>query len=193
MAGSSITFASLILPAIGVIGAFITFLLEHPKNQYQGEISTIKDNRLSDVCYALGPIVSRSYDFARGDGDQVHEDLSSDDKATVAVTNTISPAEDVPLLKEAIIEFHEPEETYQRCRQIYFASYAAFIITIIAGAVQAGVSYFNGMIPYPEIIGAMTTWAAVISFIIGSLFIGYFIYLNSKLDQMSESAAFSLG
>lgn len=193
MAGSSITFASLILPAVGLVGAFITFLLEHPKDQYQGEISTIKDNRLSDVCNALGPIVSRSYDFARGNGDQVHEDLSSDNKATVAVTNTITPPDDVPLLKDAIMKFHEPEETYQRCRQIYFASYATFIISTITGAIPTAVVYFNGMVPHPEIVGAIANWISVIAFITGALFIGYFIYLNSKLDSMSESAAFSLG
>jgi len=190
--GEPISFGPLLLTAIGILGGFATFLLAHPKEKYGEEIPEIKQNRLSDVCNALGPVVSDSYDFASDDGDQAHEDLSSDNKATIAVTQSISAPDDLPPIKEALEDFYEPEKTFQRCRQVYFGSYGAFVISILAGAAPTTFSYFNSSIPNAPFWGAIATWMAVLAVLVGAGLLGYFIRLNSKLDSMTEGAKFTL-
>ena len=185
------TIAPLFLTVIGIIGTFATFLLEHPKEKYQEDIPEIKNNRLGDVCNTLAPIVSDSYDFARDDDDSAHDELSSENRASVAVTNAITPPDDLPPLEEALDDFRRPEIVYGRCRKSYFASYALFISGIVLGVIPSAVGRVPG-ISNPLLVGIIPLFISVLSVAIGVVLLAYFIILNQKLDTMSDSATFSL-
>lgn len=192
MVGSGAGLLGALGPALGVVGAFATFVLEHPKDKYHSEITSIKENRLNDVCNALGPIISDCYDFAKTDDDSAHEELEQSERATVAVANSITPPDDVPPLQEAIQSFNEPERVYTRCRNAYYGSYILFFLAISSGAIPiipeiTGLESAN----YPMGMQILSGVSIVLLFV-GILSILYFIYLNQRLDGMAESANFTL-
>lgn len=185
------SFLNLIAPVIGLVGVFATFILEHPRG-YQSDIPEVKQNRLDDVCNALGPILSDSYDFVSESEDRAHEDLHEDERATIAVRKSITPVDDIPPLEESIDDFREPETAFKHCRLSYFASYILFLIAILAGAVPVVMEYTAGKIAYESAVSGVATATSLIAVVAGVITIFYFIYTNSRLDSMVESATFSL-
>lgn len=160
-------------PVLELIGTFATFVLEHPKEKYHQEISSIKENRLNDVCNALGPIISDSYDFAKTNDDSAHEELEQNERATVAAANSITPPDDIPPLKDAIKKFNEPEHCYQRCRQAYFGSYGMFFLAIITGGLPAIIDWSEQAISNQDVIFTVAIWLSSIFAFSGILIISY--------------------
>lgn len=185
-----------IAPLLGLIGGFATFVLEHPKEKYYEDIPAIKENRLNDICNALGPIVSSSYDFARSDEEdedvEAHEELEQNDRATVAVAESISPPDDIPPVRTAIEKFKKPEIIYGRCRRAYFLSYAMFFIAILCGGVPTVMNYTVNASGEQIVLLNICIWTSIIVAAIGICSIFYFIHMNQILDSMSESSQFSL-
>lgn len=109
---------TVLITALGATGGFVTFAMENPRDKYKSSIVDVKENRVADVTNALGPIIADVNEFKREEDGESIEELTDEDEATVALAASLSPDDDLPEVREAIVDFYEPEETYERCRKV---------------------------------------------------------------------------
>lgn len=176
------------IAALGVIGGFVTFAMENPRDKYKSSIVNVKENRVADVTNALGPIIADVNEFKRREDGESVEELTDEDEAAVALAASLSPDDDLPDVQEAIVDFYEPEETYERCRKCRDWTYAAFVLSIIFVLLPQ----ISRLYPIPKVLITVMFSGSILSLISGIGLFFYFQRLRTRLDEMTESADFSL-
>jgi hypothetical protein len=179
---------TVLIAALGATGGFVTFAMENPRDKYKSSIVDVKENRVADVTNALGPIIADVNEFKREEDGESIEELTDEDEATVALAASLSPDDDLPEVREAIVDFYEPEETYERCRKCRDWTYSSFVISIILVLLPQ----LSRLLPLPKIVSVGMFVASGVGLIGGVGLFFYFQRLRTQLDKMTESADFSL-
>lgn len=183
---------SLFFTAISLLAGLITFGMEHPRKQYLKSIPDVKNDRLAEVNNALGPIVSDVIEFMEQGDDGSAEDLTETDQATVALAESLSPSDDLPDVKEAIKNFYFPERVFKWCRRSHDACYVFFVSGVVLGIIPAAAETSVADDKIPGIASAVSYWGAAGATILGVVVFLVFLWLRSRLDNMTEAADFKL-
>lgn len=185
-------FWSLLFTIISVLAGLITFGMDHPREQYLSSIPDVKNDRIAEVNNALGPIVSDVIEFMKDGEDGSIEELTETDRATVALAESLSPSDDLPDVKEAVKQFYRPERIFKWCRRSHDACYGFFVTGAVLGAVPAAADTSVAGEIIPGLLSAISYWGAAGATVIGVVVFFIFLWLRSKLDDMTEAADFKL-
>lgn len=183
-----------LLPAlISAIGGLASRFFSDPRDSYREKISDIQEDRLGDVTDALGPIVSDAYLFMRDGDSNEPKELEAENRASVAVTNSIDESEDLSPVKGAINRYFYPVKAFRRCRLLYDFTGYSFIIAVVAGVLSPAIEILDTNDVIPPLALFVIVLIAFLSMFIGMVSFGCQRYYAKKLDEMSETSEFTLG
>ena len=183
---SSTAIGSFLIGLLGVILGSAIKILSNLKSEYQNDTHSVQNDRLSEVCNVMGQFVADAYEFMEDNSDRRAEHLSDDEKAAVAITETLDE-NDLSTLNTGLKEYYQPVLVYDKCRiERDRCIYCLFGSAIVGGVPPISVL----LLPQIGLLSRLLNYTAIgalLLLLIGAWYFFRHYRHRSSLEEMIEN------
>lgn len=186
-----ISWIPLTFTIFSAVASLVVRQMDHPKEEYLGEVKDIQKDRWNDVCGELGPIVADVVEFVEDkSNDHTQENLARGAKASMVLRKVLNDRDDLGDLESKLDAVDVPKREYRRCRRYRKRSFLIFIAAFSGFGIASVMFYFSPQTLITALIETVIFTLSGCLMMVAALAAKESLDAREVLDEMTEEKDF---